>query len=159
MTINVYAQFYDSDVHYYIKSGEDLSNSSDVYMFSFNGRSAKCTKAKKSEVANKLKQSSTYWKTKLSNNLEYDSEFSTSARTTYAGKRYGDQKYVQTGTFTYDWVQPVVGKWYAAFSSDKSEFIYFYVLNNSENVNGKTYWQEVSVSDLMPKGVNKDFLY
>ena len=159
MAINVQAQFYDSDIHYYIQSGEDLSNSSDVWMFSFNGQSAKCTKAKKSEVANKLEQSSIYWKSKLSNDLEYDSEFSTSARTTYAGIKNGDLKYVQTGLFTWEWVVPVLGKWYAAFSNDKSEFIYFYVPKNSENVNGKTYWQEISVSDLMPKGVNKDFLY
>lgn len=153
------AQFYDSTVRYYIESGTELTNSTKVWIFMFDGRTAKCTSAKRSEVAEGLKQSSTYWKAKLSNVLNYDSDFSTSARTTYRGKRYGEMKYEQTGTFTFEWVQHVVGSWYAAFSNDKSEFIYFYILNNSEDVRGKEYYQEISASDLMPKGVNKDFLY
>ncbi len=164
--IAINAQIYGSSEYYYVPAGVNLTDNTQIYVVYFNGHRLVSTEKSRSFVVNKLSESSSYWLREMkrilenpSNGSKYNSSLSTSAREVYENEWYGSQ------TSSYDpysgswtWNQPVLGKYFKAFSKDKSSMIMWRERKNSSTVQNKTYYKLVSKDELTPAS-NHDFLY
>lgn len=162
---NVHSQIYNSGICYYIKAGSDLNSSSKIYIAKFSGERVVCWSYTKSEVTTKLRESPSYWENKLnkalqdpSNCFKYNSSLSTSSKEVYSRIWKGEARYVQTGTFSWEWRSQTLGYTYKAFSMDTKSMI-AWDEDKSGDIKDKTYWIKIDVSELSPQAKNYDFLY
>lgn len=156
LTIVAKAQFYgDNKIHYYISSGESLDDDK-TYIFycKFYGRTMKDDSRMKYEFLRVYRENPSKLQD-LNTTLEYISEYSTDARTTYKIDSHS------TGWWGKDGYHqgPLDHYQCYAFSKDKSTMIRFNVKVNTGEIYEKVYYREISFDDIMPKGANKDFLY
>lgn len=153
MSISANAQFYgDSSIHYYIEAGKTIGKFSWVRCVIFQGNTMISNRYTKDTLTELIKNG-TLRKNMTSgmfadnnSNYHYDSEYSTSVRTTY---RYG--------TSTRGLAQRY------AFKNDKSDFKCFNIQSDGSIhygcAEGGGMWEEIPESELLPKTPNKDFLY
>lgn len=157
----VEAQIYKSDVCYYVSAGSDISSSTTIYMVKFSGRRIACASASKSIVTEKLSESSSYWDKDLDelpdNGFEYNPSLSTSSKEVYSCELTGPSELVGYG-MCFEWRKPKYGYKYRAFSKDTKSMI-IWEENKSGEIKGKSYYVKIDKSDLLPKAVNRDFLY
>lgn len=161
----VEAQIYKGDVCYYVEAGSNISSSTTIYMVKFSGRRIVSESDSKSTVTEKLRESSSYYDKKLDkllespkNGYDYNTSLSTSSKEVYSTESLGMPVLVQTGMFSWEWQQPKNGYIYKAFSKDAKSMITWFE-NNSGEIKSKSYYVKIDKSDLLPKAVNRDFLY
>lgn len=152
------AQLYDSEICYYIKAGVELNNSTRVYCVKFEGSIIKLKTVSLSKI-NEIMSASSSDIDRNWTKETYNPSMSTSSKTVYQGDMHGNPQMVSTGTFSYEWRQPVIGKYYHAFSLDKGSLITWNERNNSNSIYDKSDWIRVNKSDLKPQSINRDFLY
>ncbi len=170
------AQIYDSDVHYYIKAGDDMNSSTIVKIIKYNGSELKYTSAKLSDFLSKIGRNEDYYEDYLLNKggkYKYNSSISTSSREVYEQKREGETQQRHTGQYNYVnlgmgitmpseiivFEKPLFGYNYYGVSPNADTIVYWQEDKNRSNVTNKTYWKEVQLEDLKPKAANRDFLY
>lgn len=178
--INVcYAQFFDNSIHFYIESGENLTANTKVRVLFFDrstNRIMTINSPTKKFIAEKIKVNPNIFEDialgkrtgdreigsyrKYWDESDYQSSISTSSRRVYGEKSYTQSFYsgpwypgCPQFTYTYDGYHV-----YQGFAYDKSSFISWQETDDGE-VRNKHYYIEISIEDLMPKTVNRDFLY
>lgn len=161
----VEAQIYESDVCYYVSAGSDINSSTTIHMIKFSGRRIVCASDSKSTVTEKFRESSSYYDKKLdkllenpNNGLNYNTSLSTSSREVYSCKWTGLPELVSTGMFSAEWRTTKYGYAYRAFSKDTKSMI-IWEENKHGEITDKSYYVKIDKSDLLPKAVNRDFLY
>ena len=167
-TVPCNAQLFDGSVHFYIKGGEALTANTIVTILYFNEFESRVyinSRDNKNEVGQNLQKDRNYYspeKYRFGAYLsgKYRPSMSTSSRDVY-GERSSTQSmytgpvypgcpiYVETPNNYY---------LYYGFAKDKSSYI-FWKEDLDGNILKKTYFIEVSIEDLLPKTVNRDFLY
>lgn len=141
--------------YYFIKSGTYLSETTDVTIVYFSGRECAYETKTAAEVSEKLSSNSSYWENYLKKEcsrrrnddavIKYDSSLSTSKYTVYKGESYGPQQYVQTGQFSYGWIQPKDGgHYFVAISKDKQSLILWRESAGSTIPSDKRYYERVN---------------
>lgn len=156
------AQFYTSEVFFYIKAGTSLDDNSDIVIVHFDGKNMAELIQNKSYVSKKLKENRSHWNNYMLNqdhtNYKYDSSYSTSSKTTYCYPQHVNGWY---DSFTHTYITPPthVGNEYYSFANDKSTLIIWKEKYDSNEIKSKIYYQRVLLEDLIPKPVNHDFLY
>lgn len=150
---------------YYVSAGSDISSSTTIYMVKFSGRRIVCMSDSKSTATEKFSESSSYYDKKLdkllenpNNGLDYNTSLSTSSKEVYSCEWTGMPVLVSTGMFSSEWRTPKYGYTYRAFSKDTKSMI-IWQENKSGEIKGKSYYVKIDKSDLLPKAVNRDFLY
>ena len=167
MTLNVvfitecHAELFDGSVHFYIKSGDALTASTEiivVYYDKYNERICKISTTKL-KVGQNLQNNQNYYKTEIKERAWgkqsgiFQPSLSTSARDVYGGRLYST-------TIDNSGRHDVATNYYIYWgvAKDKSSYIWW-----KEDIDGnilvKTYYIEVSIEDLIPKAVNREFLY
>lgn len=156
-TLNSIAQVYGC--YYFIPSGTELTGSTEVKIVYFSGNTMAYTNKSASTVSSKLSSNSSYWKNNLRNELsrrqsddssiKYNSSVSTSSYDVYRGDTFGPQRFVQTGQFSYDWVQSKDGgHFFYAISKDKKTLIYWNEPKGTLEVRDKCYYNRIDESTL-----------
>lgn len=159
--LNTYSQIYNSAIHYYIKAGESLTSSSEIQIFQFDGYDMKYAADRLVVVQRNLESDPAYYEDKFLNltpHYHYNSSVSTSKYEVYEGDWVGAMEYVQTGMFSYNWVQPKIGSNFVGFSNDLTTIVWWRQKKDSNSIIDKTYYKEISVDKLKPQPANYDFL-
>lgn len=167
--LNCHAELFDGSVHFYVESGESLNANTKIQIiyFDYNAKRLWTETITKHTAGENLQKDRDYYYNMMKGGPknyywsgEYQPSLSTSSRDVH-GKRWASQV-------------PYTGPWYPGapayethlenyyiyrgFAKDKSSYVYW-----KEDLDGnilqKTYYTEVSIDDLMPKAVNRDFLY
>lgn len=166
-TVPCNAQLFDGSVHFYIKGGEALTANTEVRILYFNEFESKVynTTHNKYKVGQNLQNDRNYYsaeKYRFSTYFcgKYQPSMSTSSRDVY-GERSSTQS-VYTGPWypgcpLYE-STPDNYYLYYGFAKDKSSYV-FWKEDLDGNILNKIYYIEVSKEDLLPKKVNRDFLY
>ena len=159
-TVHCNAQLFDGSVHFNIKGGEALTANTEVEILYFNTYEEKVyyTKVKKNAVSQHLQNDRYYYRVennKFRSSLsgKYQPSISTSSRDVYGGRGFTVSAY--SGRLYAD---PADYYTYYGFAKDKSSYV-FWREDLDGNILNKTYYIEVSIEDLLPKTVNRDFLY
>lgn len=141
--------------YYFIKAGTELTESSKVTIVLFSGNELGYLTESAAVVSSKLSQNSSYWEDALrreisrrksdKSQIQYDPGLSTSKYSVYKGDTFGQQRYVQTGPFSWEWVQNKDGgHHFYALSSDKNELIKWYESKGSNIPKDKVYYERVN---------------
>jgi len=160
------AQISDSDVHYYIKSGESVSSHPNIYIIKSNEDYVAVIDNKNwSWVKSKLRENENYFDRELSRKLvdpkncySFNSSMSNSKQDVYEKGKYEDQYPYLYGFPAYGLPPTRVrtGSYLCIFSSDMSVMI-LCTMNKSGDIVGKRYYVEIEKSELMPKASNYEF--
>lgn len=150
--LNLEAQVYGC--YYFIPSGTELTGSTKIKIVYFSGNTMAYTDEYASTVSSKLSSNPSYWANTLKKELSrrrsensiitYNSSVSTSSYDVYRGETFGSQRYVQTGPFSYGWVQSKDGgHFFYAISKDKNTLIYWNEPAGSSDVRNKGYYDRI----------------
>lgn len=156
------AQFYDTEVHYYIKQGTELTNSSIVWAFTFDGRKLVSRAMAKSEITAKFRQDANYMDELLRPRLDnpnygydFDEDLTTPRTVVYASKWTSNSQsrvtYNQNGSS-----DPIRGRAYIAFTQDRKRMVTWNMEDGSEEVLNKEYYVRVEKARLLPRKLNVD---
>ena len=166
--LNCHAELFDGSVHYYVKSGESLTANTKITILYFDYYNDKIwvQTPTKHTASQNLQTDRNYYYNQIRRGSgssyigKYQPSLSTSSRDVHGQRSYMDVP--NTGPW-YPGAPAMVRSYdnyyiYRGFAKDKSSFVYW-----KEDLDGnilqKTYYTEVSIDDLMPKAVNRDFLY
>ena len=160
------AELFDGSIHYYINSGQDLTASTKVIILYFCATNNRIwtKEMTKGEISDNLRKDGNYI-SELKNKWnggsgsycsgKYSSSFSTSSYDVWADETHNTIS-------SWDEWGPIYkkdGYLLRAFKKDKSVYIKWSEDLDGNIVKEKKYYIEVSIEDLMPKAVNRDFLY
>lgn len=166
--LNCHAELFDGSVHYYVKSGESLTANTKITILYFDYYKDKIwvLTPTKHTAGQNLQTDKSYYYTQIKRGSgsyysgKYQPSLSTSSRDVHGERSTTQVPYTgpwYPGAPVFDYVQNNYYI-YRGFAKDKSSFVYW-----KEDLDGnilqKTYYTEVSIDDLMPKAVNRDFLY
>jgi len=150
------AQIYRSEVCFYIRAGQSLTENTSITIISFDGQTVTCDWKTKSEITAKLKESADYWDDWISNSssapYNYNSDLSTYSREVYS-QSLGENQWTPFGV-----ISTTTSRIYAAFSKDLSSYISWKQKINSETIEDKRHYKRIDKSDLMPNENLYDFL-
>lgn len=168
LILNCQAELFDGSVHYYIKAGENLTADTkiEILYFDYYEEKIKVLHPTKHTAGQKLQTDRNYYYNQIKRSStsyysgKYQPTLSTSSRDV-DGKRSTTQV-------------PYTGPWYPGapvyasvqnnyyiyygFAKDKSSYIYWHE-DLDGNILKKIYYTEISIDDILPKAVNRDFLY
>lgn len=157
------AQLYSSEACFYIETGKSLESARyiSVILFKgdelytvFKGSITDYLGMYKTDVLKYIKEDPSFFDY-LSNNSkivwEYDSSLSTMKRIVYKRYQPANSTWASWG---YDYPAYMD---YLAISPDKSSFIRWKEEENK--IGSKSYYMRINKSELLPKAVNRDFLY
>ena len=161
------AQVYDSDVHYYIKSGESISSHPNIYMIKSNEDYVAIIDNKNwSWVKSKLREDEDYFDRELGRKMvdpkncyAFNSSMSNSKQDVYEKPKYENQFPYYNGIPCYGLTPTKVrtGSYICVFSSDMSVMILCTMNKSGDIVGSKRYYVEIDKSEIMPKASNNDF--
>lgn len=169
----------NGNVLYYLKSGTSLEDDSKILMCYIDGDyNLKVNTETKEKTTQNLIESEDYWDNYFESKgekFEYDT--SESSKTIYSaswdGESYIDQSTppnvhvnMMTGTIDYGniWdnvrvITPHYGTYYISISDDRSTVIRWKVRTDSSEKIEKEHYTRVKKGELMPQGINDDFMY
>ena len=161
------AELFDGSVHFYIKAGQSLTANTEITILYFDKNNSKIRVAnvKKYEVSQNLQKDKEFYNNRDKHNWNsYGGKYQPDL-STYSTDVYGQRSYTQ---------RPYTGQWYPGcpmyenipdnyfmyrgFAKDKSKFVWWRE-DLDGNILDKTHFIEVSIDDLLPKNINRDFLY
>lgn len=137
------AQIYRSEVCFYIRAGQSLTENTYITIVVFDGETINFLTKSKREVTAKLKESPDYWDNYMRNErlhsmpYNYNSDLSTYSREVYTSPS---------------------GTAFMAFSTDLSSYIYWEQRRYSETIENKMHDKRIDKSELMPNEHLYDFL-
>lgn len=166
LILNCQAELFDGSVHYYIKAGKNLTANTEITILYFDYyedriRVLYATKhtagqnlqTDRNYYYNKVKQSSSFYPGK------YQPSLSTSSRDVHGKRSSTDVPNMEW----YPGAPATVSRYdnyytYRGFAKDKSSFVWWKE-DLDGNILDKSYYTEISIDDILPKAVNRDFLY
>jgi len=144
------AQIYHSEVCYYMRAGESLTENTDITIVSFEGQTITSCVLPKNVITTRLKESPDYWDDWVSkrrgSGWKYSSKLSTDSREVYS------MGWPNSTATSY------IGTFFRAFSTDLSSYIFWGQKYNSETIERKMHYMRIDKSDLMPNENLYDFL-
>lgn len=162
----------NGNVYYYLESGKTLDDNSNILMWCFLGEDdgINITNETKEKITKMLIDSEDYWDDYVKENGTlcdfdtYDGEndiyTSDWLGMTYsvvdAPSGFSPDTYSPP---TVRWVTPHYGTIYYSISTDNSSLVKWKVRKDSEEKIEITYFTRIKKGDLMPKGINDDFMY
>lgn len=161
----------NGNVFYYLKSGTSLEDDSDILMcYIDEDDNLKVTTETKEKITQNLSESEDYWDEYLESEgglFKYDtySDSKTVYSSTWTGRSYsviepGGGYSLETMTPpTIRWVTPHYGHLYISISDDMSTVMRWKVRTDSSEKIEKEHYTRVKKGELMPQGINDDFMY
>ena len=161
----------NGNVLYYLKSGTSLEDDSEILMCYIDGDdNLKVKTETKEKTTQNLSESEDYWDEYLESKgglFKYDnySDSKTVYSATWTGNSYsvidpGGGYSLETMTPpTIRWVTPHYGYLYISISDDKSTVMRWKVRKDSSEKIEKEHYTRVKKGELMPQGINDDFIY
>lgn len=161
----------NGNVLYYLKSGTSLEDDSKILMcYIDEDDNLKVNTETKEKTTQNLSESEDYWDEYLESKgglFKYDtySDSKTVYSAAWTGEPYsviepGGGYSLETMTPpTIRWVTPHYGTYYISISDDKSTVIRWKVRKDSSEKMEKEHYTRVKKGELMPQGINDDFMY
>ena len=166
-TLQIKAGLFDGSVHFYIERGQSLTAETEIRIMYFNFYTDKVcfSRVKKMYVSKNLQTDRNFYSEENNykwGNLsgKYQPSQSTSSRDVYGGRSYHTEFYSGPWYPGCPARTEVADNYYIyyGFANDKDSYIWWKE-DLDGNILDKTYYMEVSIDDLLPKTVNRDFLY
>ena len=166
-TLQIKAELFDGSVHFYMKAGQSLTANTEITILYFDKYEDKVRVAyvKKYDVSQNLQKDKEIYNKSDKHRWSYHGGKYQPNLSTYSKDVYGERSTTQ---------RPYSGPWYPGcpyfeytqnnyynywgFAKDKSSYIWWKE-DLDGNILDRTYYMEVSIDDLLPKTVNRDFLY